>query len=215
MGKLINGINGAFSGKVGTVVGYVSNDIAVMRGLAKTKRKNFSEKELNQQARFRLMNEFLIPLKDLLNKTFSHLAFQMVGFNKAFSYNVKAAISGFRPDLNIDYPAVLLSRGDLTKAESAAVISTDDEFVFTWTDNAGKGKSSGKDKVFVAVHHAESNSWFSEMNLAMRSAETCKLPFKKALFAGASFHAYLGFMAEDGKDAADSVYLGMVNVASN
>ena len=47
----------------------------------------------------------------------------MTGYNKGFSYNVKAAILGIRPDLRIDYPRVLLSRGDLTKPESAAVTS--------------------------------------------------------------------------------------------
>ena len=118
MGKLLKGINGPFSGKVGTAVGYMWKDIAVIRARPRRRRKPFSDKELNQQARFALMNQFLIPVKDLLNISFAHLAYRMTGFNKGFSYNVKTAILGVRPDLSIDYPMVLLSRGDLTKAES-------------------------------------------------------------------------------------------------
>ncbi len=134
MGKLLQGVNGPFSGKVGTVVGYVWEDLPVIRGLPKKRTKPFTEKELNQQARFTIMNQFLVPLKDLLNTTFAHLAYRMKGFNKAFSYNVKAAIRGFRPDLSIDYPIVLLSRGDLTKAESPAVISIEPDILAILVD---------------------------------------------------------------------------------
>jgi hypothetical protein len=52
MGKLLKGANGPFSGKVGTVVGYVG-DLAVIRARPKGRRKPFSDKELNQQARVR------------------------------------------------------------------------------------------------------------------------------------------------------------------
>ena len=80
MGKLLKGINGPFSGKVGTAVGYMWNDIAVIRARPETRRKPFSDKELNQQARFALMNQFLIPVKDLLNISFAHLAYRMNWF---------------------------------------------------------------------------------------------------------------------------------------
>ena len=121
MAKFSQGINGPFYGKVGTVVGYMWKGIPVMRGLPKTRIKPFTPKELNQQAKFRLMNEFLTPLNDLFNVTFAHLAVQMSAFNKAFSYNIKNATTGFGPDLAIDYNMVLISRGDLPRAESVAV----------------------------------------------------------------------------------------------
>ncbi|HEY2647895.1 MAG TPA: DUF6266 family protein [Puia sp.] len=213
MGKLLQGINGPFSGKVGTVVGYLVNDVQVVRGLRKRKRKKFSENELNQQARFTIMNRFLVPLKDVLNITFAHLAFRMKGFNKAFSYNVKTAILGIRPNLSIDYPTVLLSRGDLTKAESAkAELSGHDMFKFTWTDNSGKGKASPADKVFAAAYEPVLGYWISKMDLATRSSGVCELSLKNGGFEGMPVHVYLGFVAAEGNDASDSVYLGAVNV---
>ncbi|HEY2350034.1 MAG TPA: DUF6266 family protein [Puia sp.] len=213
MGKLLQGINGPVSGKVGNVVGYLLHDIPVVRGLRKRKRKKFSEKELNQQARFTIMNRFLVPEKDLLNITFAHLAFRMKGFNKAFSYNVKAAILGFCPDLSIDYSMVLMSRGDLTKAESPSVaVSGAEKLLFTWTDNTGKGKASATDKVFAAVHEPVLGWWMDKMDLATRSAGECELALKAGVFEGRSLHVYLGFVAAEGNDASDSVYLGMVNV---
>ncbi|MEJ0081356.1 MAG: DUF6266 family protein [Puia sp.] len=122
MAKFSQGINGPFYGKVGAVVGYTWKGIPVMRGLPKSRTKPFTPKELNQQAKFRLMNGFLTPLNDLFNVTFAHLAVQMSAYNKAFSYNIKNATTGFGPDLAIDYNMVLISRGDLPRAELVAVI---------------------------------------------------------------------------------------------
>jgi hypothetical protein len=217
MGKLLQGANGPFSGKVGTVVGYMWKDVPVIRAKPVRRKKPFSEKELNQQARFALMNEFLIPVKDLLNISFAHLAYRMTGFNKGFSYNVKTAIRGFNPNLSIDYPTVLLSRGDLTKAESATVTAqSPTELQFNWTDNSGTGKALKTDQVFVALFSPEKKHWFNQVNVATRSAGSFTLDLAKALpdpspFSGKPLEAYIGLISADRKDASDSVYIGPVN----
>jgi hypothetical protein len=221
MGKLLKGINGPFSGKVGTAVGYMWNDIAVIRARPETRRKPFSEKELNQQARFALMNEFLIPVKNLLHTSFGHLAYRMNGFNKGFSYNVKAAILGFRPDLSIDFPRVLLSRGDLAKAEAATVTALAPlTLQFNWTDQSGTGNARETDQAYVAVFSTEKNSWFYKLDVAARSAGTFTLELKKVMldpspFEGKPLQTYIGFIAADGKDASDSVYTGLLNMPAN
>jgi Family of unknown function (DUF6266) len=221
MGKLLKGANGPFSGKVGTVVGYMWNDVAVIRSRPVKRRKPFSEKELNQQARFALMNQFLIPVKNLLNISFAHLAYRMSGFHKGFSYNVKTAILGIRPNLSIDYPRVLLSRGDLTKAESATVTALSPlTLQFNWIDQSGTGNARETDQVYVAVFSSENNSWIYRLNVATRSEESFTLELKKVMldpspFEGKPLQTYIGFIAADGKDASDSVYTGIVKMPAN
>ena len=221
VGKLLQGINGPFSGKVGTAVGYMWNDVAVIRSRPRKRTKPFSDKELNQQARFALMNQFLIPVKNLLNISFAHLAYRMSGFHKGFSYNVKAAILGIRPNLSIDFPRVLLSRGDLAKAETATVTAlTPLTLQFNWTDQSGTGNARGTDQLYVAVFSSEKNRWFYRLNMATRSAGSFTLELKKAMldpspFAGKPLQTYMGFLAADGKDASDSVYAGTVNMPAN
>jgi hypothetical protein len=221
MGKLLKGANGPFSGKVGTVVGYMWNDLAVIRARPERRRKPYSDKELNQQARFALMNQFLIPVKNLLNVSFAHLAYRMNGFNKGFSYNVKAAILGYSPDLSIDYPRVLLSRGDLTYPESAAVTALSPTALqFTWKDNTGTGKALKTDRLFVAVFIPEKNYWFYKLNAATREAGNYVLDITQftrdiSVFYGKPLQSYIGFVAADGKDASDSVYTGPVELVSN
>jgi hypothetical protein len=221
MGKLLKGANGPFSGKVGTVVGYMWNDLAVIRARPIKRKKPFSDKELNQQARFALMNQFLIPVKNLLNISFAHLAYRMNGFNKGFSYNVKAAILGFSPDLSIDYPRVLLSRGDLTKPESASVTPLSPTTLqFTWMDNSGTGKALRTDQLFVAVFIPGKNYWFYKMNVAAREAGNYVLDITLltrdiSVFYGNPLQSYVGFVSEDGKDASDGMYTGPVELQPN
>jgi hypothetical protein len=209
MAKLSHGINGPFSGKVGTVVGYLWKGIPVMRGLPSERKKPFTPNELNQQAKFRLMNRFLRPVNGLLNVTFAHLAVQMSAFNKAFSYNIKNATKGFGPDLAIDYDMALLSRGDLPKVESSTVqLSSPGILQFTWSDNSGKGKARDNDKVFVAVFQEELGHWSTELNIATRNQGKCEINI--SIFSGKPVHGFIGFISADGKDASDSLYLGPV-----
>src|SRR5579863_6414685 len=221
MGKLLKGINGPFSGKVGTAVGYMWNDVAVIRSRPRKRRKPFSDKELNQQARFALMNQFLIPVKNLLNISFAHLAYRMSGFHKGFSYNVKAAILGIRPGLSVDYPRVLLSRGDMARPESATVLAlSPNTLQFNWIDQSGTGNARETDQLFIAVYSSEKKRWFYRLNVVTRNAGSFTLELKKVLldpspFEGKPLQTYIGFLAADGKDASDSVYTGEVNMTAN
>jgi hypothetical protein len=210
MAKLSQGINGPFSGKVGAVVGYTWKGIAVMRGRPSPRTKPFTPKELNHQAKFRLMNKFLIPANGLINVTFAHLAIGMSAFNKAFSYNVKNAITGVQPNLTIDYGMTLISRGDLPGAESATVSTVSPGLLqFSWTDNSGKGNAKATDKAFVAVYSEELENWDYRLDIATRSQGKCEMLMMN--FPGKPVQTFIGFISADGKDASDSAYTGLAN----
>jgi Family of unknown function (DUF6266) len=209
MGKLLQGINGPFSGKVGPVVGYMLGNQAVIRSLPGRSRKPLTPKQLHQRKKFALMNDFLGQLQSLLNLTFASIAVNMTGSNKAFSYNVMNAIRGFYPDISIDYKMVLLGRGDLPNVQSVKTIPTEDlKLEFTWTDNSGTGKAKSTDKAFAAVYNEELNDWEYGLNLATRKDGSCVIEISK--YQNKPVHGYLGFITEDGKDATDTLYTGMV-----
>jgi hypothetical protein len=211
MGKLKQGINGPFTGKVGSVVGLILNDTNVMRGLPRKRTKPFSTKELHQQAKFKLMSSFLRQLIPFLHETFRPVAIHMTGYNKAFSYNVKNAIKGIQPFLSIDYSMLLLGRGDLPNADSPSAISSGDgKLEFRWTDNSGKGKAVANDKVFIAAYCEEMELWVYQIGLSLRSAASCI--YDAGAFVGKSVQTYIGFMTKDGTDASETFYTGLVRI---
>ena len=211
MGKLLQGINGPFSGKVGPVVGYVLNNQAVIRSLPGRSRRPLTPKQIHQRKKFALMNDLLRQLQSLLNITYASVAINMTGSNKAFSYNVMNAIRGFYPDISIDYKMVLLGRGDLPNIESAKTAPlADGRLAFSWTDNTGTGKAKATDKAFAAVYNEELNDWEYGLNLATRKDGSCVLD--TTLLKGKPVHGYLGFITEDSRDVTDTLYTGMIDL---
>ena len=211
MAKLYAGINGAFSGKVGTVNGYLWNGMPVMRANPKKRTGPLSEKQLQQHAKFALMTKFLKPLVAFTNKTFQTDSPLVTGFNKAYSYNVKNATTALQSELTIDYNMVLVGRGDLPGAKSSLVASpAPGELTFHWADNSGSGMARDTDLAFVAVYNEELNDWEFNSDLAPRSATTCN--FQVSKFFGRVVKAYIGFTSKDGKNASDSQYQGEVQV---
>jgi hypothetical protein len=212
MGIIKQGVLGGFSGKVGTVIGSSWKGLAVMRGLTIAKSGKRTALQLQQQAKFALMIKFLQPLSALLDRTFDSFAVGMTGVNKALSYNIQNAITGVFPALTVDYPMVLLSRGDLPRAAVAAAASAvAGKLDFTWTDNSGLGKALATDIAFVAVFCEPLGHWiYSQQTGASRGAGTYSLDVPA--FSGRPVHTYLGFVSANGRTFSDTVYAGLVNV---
>jgi hypothetical protein len=212
MAILLNGPNGPFSGTLGTGVGYVWKGKAVVRSRPPRNRVCNSPLQIQQQAKFALMHKFLKHTLPLVNITFNNLAFQMTGFNKAFSYNVKNAITGVYPDLTIDYSMVLLGRGDLPNVEMpVTLLSSEGKLIFNWMDNSGKGNAKMTDKAFVAVYcKEEKDGWVYKLDLVTRNIGSCSIDVSR--FAGKEMQTYLGFITQDKKDVTDTLYTGPVKL---
>lgn len=211
MGTFVKGILGAFSGKVGTVVGSTWKGIPVMKSVSGPRKGSPTLLQLEQQARFTLMIKFLQPLTALFNQTFSSGAVGMSGFNKAFSYNVLNGITGVYPAFTVNFPMLLISKGDLPNATAPTVTSPlAGQLAFKWTDNSGIGKARATDKAVVAVFCEELNHWIYNVNTAARNAGTYTLDV--TAFSGKPVQTFLGFLSADGQFVSNSLYTGIVNV---
>jgi Family of unknown function (DUF6266) len=212
MAILLNGPNGPFSGKLGTGVGYMWKGKAVVRSRPPRKRICKSPLQIQQQAKFALMHDFLKGVLSLLNVTYDHIAYQMTGFNKAFSYNVKNAITGEYPDMVIDYSMVLLGKGDLPNVNMPVnLIASEGSLIFNWTDNSGRGNAKMTDHAFAAVYcKEEKDNWEYKFNLTTRNTGSCSIDVSR--FAGKEIQTYLGFISDNGKDVTNTLYTGPFNL---
>jgi len=211
MGTIEKGILAAVSGKVGNVVGAVWKGIPTLRSLQGSKKGSPSDLQLAQQAKFSLLGKFLQPLTPLLNQTFDRVTVGMSGFNKAFSYNIHNAITGGYPDFGINFPTVLISRGDLPSVRTvAAVSSAVGKLTVSWTDISGLGKTRSTDKAIVAAYSDELKHWVYYLGTVTRNAATYTVDL--SMLSGRTVHVYLGFLSADGRLASNSLYAGLVNV---
>ncbi|MBC8005030.1 MAG: hypothetical protein H7X84_06125, partial [Verrucomicrobia bacterium] len=154
MAKILNGILGGFSGKVGTVIGACWKGIDYMRGLATSVTNPNTPAQQEQRAKFSLMVAFLRPLQGFLRLGFRSAAIRMSAFNAAMAYNLKNAVSGVFPAFTIDYDQVLLCRGSLAGAlNPSCMAEADNRLTFTWENNSQETNSMVSDQVVLVVYN--------------------------------------------------------------
>ena len=211
MAKLLSFYPFRLSGKLGDQVYYCRNGQQMVRKNPGPRKNEPTEAQLCQQAKFALLTKCLKPLKPLLDKTFKKPSVPAPGSARAFSHNYRQAIGGTYPSLRIDYSLLLLSCGDLPKADSPAAAATvPGRLRFYWTDNSGCGRSMTNDKAFIAAYCEEIDQWTFLLDTAFRAAGACSVDLKE--FSGMRVHTYLGFISANGKYVAESVYVGEVAV---
>src|SRR5687768_15182871 len=102
MARYKNGINGAFSSKVGTVVGASWRGIDYMRSVQKPISRPASRAQVNQRLVFALVTGWLKPLRDLIWIGFQVFKGTKTPMNGCVSFIMKEAITGDGEQSNID-----------------------------------------------------------------------------------------------------------------
>lgn len=77
MARLINGINGPFVGRVGSIIGYTVNGEGFIKGLYKKRTKKPTEGEVLNRKKFAAAQAWLQPVTDFVRVGFK-------GYNERF-----------------------------------------------------------------------------------------------------------------------------------
>lgn len=213
MGKIFTGVNGGFSGKVGSVIGSSWREVNYMRGLSKPSSKEPSESQRAQRKRFQIVVKFLSQIKDLLNESYGKLdTSRATGYNLAVQHALKNAVSGGYPDLAIDYPKVQMSQGSLyttprLRVASETVIGTVN---VTWTSLTNKYNAYSNDIVTVVLYNPSKNLFVVDQSATRENGKVdidCSQDF-----SGDTVHCYVFFMTQENGRLSPSVYSGPITV---
>ena len=213
MGKINLGILGSFSGKVGNVVGGNWKGISYMRAKATSVSNPRTDGQVNQRTKFALVLAILKPITGFLRVGYKKYAIKQTAFNAAMSYILNNAVTGSSSaDYSVDLAKVLVSRGNLTGALNGVATSANGVVTLNWADNSGSGNATATDKALIVVlNPTRAESVFDTGgNQRVAGTEDITVP---ADWVGESVEVFLGFITEDGKDVANSSYLGSVVVA--
>lgn len=213
MAKITQGILGGFSGKVGTVVGGSWKGIDYMRIHKKPSNPN-TEKQVNQRTKFTTALSLLQPITPFLRVGYKLFTAKQTAFNAAMSQVLNNAIVGDAPNVDIDYSKVQVSSGTLTPAVGGVATYANEELTITWSNNAGSGSAKDTDKALVVIYNSVKGEAIFDTAGAARSEATqaFSLPVE---WVGDSVQVYLGFITEDGKDVANSIFVGAVMIPAN
>ena len=171
MGTYNKGILGAFSGKVGPVVGASWRGKDVLRSLPKRANRIPTPQQEMQRVKFSLVSGFLTPFYPVLRRFFGSNGATITRVNQAMSYHLKEAIVDTGAGFGIDYAKVVMTKGDLTGLENPQVTAAAGGVLnFTWTDNSGQGQAKAEDKLIIALFEETTKTSFYTLNGGQRDA---------------------------------------------
>jgi hypothetical protein len=208
MARIINGINGEFSGKVGTVVGATWKGIPYMRSRPSKRTIPPSPLEIANRYKFGFTQAWLRPLLAFVREGFKGYSPTVEGFIAAKSYLHKHAIEGEGPQLTINPAKVKLSHGSLPlPAKITCRQKGKRDLEFTW-DVSNIADSSSKDQAMILAYDVEKANAVFRTTGQFRSTGKDILP---ELPAG-TYHVYAAFVAADRSRQSDSIYLGPISI---
>ena len=212
MGTYNKGILGAFSGKVGPVVGASWRGKDVLRSLPRKGTRVATETQIVQRLKFSTVTAFLTPLKPIVSKYYGSDSGEITRRNQAMSYHMKEAVNFVDPNFVFDYNKVQISKGDLLQLQTPnAVAGVATSIDFTWVNNAGQGQALATDKVVIAVYEPTSKTTVYTMNAGERSAGLSNF-ILPAYLTGTSVEVWVTVVSNDDKLYATSQYLGTIVV---
>lgn len=195
MGTFKNGILGGFSGRVGNVVGSTWRGKSVMRVRPASVTNPNTDKQRAQRSRFGLVNRFCASHGELVKIGFRPQAGKQSAFNVAASYNLRNAVVGDHPDVQLRFADLKVSMGLLPGLEGLSLTQTAADLLqLSWTDNSSKALASSGDLLMVGLFDPVKESGLNFSNAATRADAQATLEIP-ADWQGRSVELYAFFLS--------------------
>lgn len=209
MAKLRSGILGGISGKVGNVVGGRWRGIDYIRTKPAQVKNPNTEAQQKQRMRFKLVIQFLKKISPLVNVGFQNRGKNQTPQNAAMAYNLKQAITGEFPDMELDPAKIVFSEGSLQPAQGASMDTSVPETVtISWISDTASANASESDGAMILIYNPAKDEVVYNMFGSTRGVESHEQSIP-AHWAGDEVAGYLAFRSESGNEVSQNQYLGM------
>jgi hypothetical protein len=213
MARNNNGVLGNFVGTIGPVTGYMRNGKNILRSSTSSVKDPATPKQLEQREKVNVCIRFAKAFSGtgFLNKSFPAYGHGGTGYNRAVGAAMSRALTGAYPDIQLNYPDVLISRGRLPAAHSAKVVKKANNILqFTFTDNSTNGIAAPNDTVILVAYAPDLQQAIFTLNAGLRKDKKANL--NVTFLKGHTVETWIGFLSAGEQDASDSVWAGRVEV---
>lgn len=206
MGKIKQGILGAISGKVGSVVGASWKGIATLRSRPASVANPRTAGQIAARTRFSALVAFASQiLGTIIKPMWDRFAQQQSGYNAFISTNYVAVDA----EGNFDPTLIKTSKGkmDSTGIVSAIADISGNSIQATWTNDSGQGFKLATDRAYITVYNPVTNQVIGSSSLRdTRSSSTASVTVQSIQLTDI-WEVYLAFRRVDGTIVSDSSYL--------
>ena len=210
MARFLKGIIGAYSGKVGNVIGSSWRNVTYVRSLPRPSNKPASPLQLAQREKFSLVMAFLNPLKDLLNIGYSDIMqTSSTGYNQAMREALKFGVKGDYPNQEIDYANIRISKGSLAKLADVEWHEANNlELAVSWEQARNRFMGNGDDSVILLVYNIDKQT-FDIVEDSTREEGSVAIEFPES-YSGNTLVGWVFAGHRDGIKTSNSQYLGEI-----
>ena len=210
MGKANQGVFGAWTKRVGNVVGRVIQGVNVYSIYQPNVSNPRTAAQQEQRADFTLLTQFFSTMTAFLRTSWKSLDGYKHGsaFSSAVGWNLKnGAVTGTYPNRSLAMNKVKVSDGNIALPYNAGCTVDSGTLSFTWADNSGRGDAIATDNVMVVVYNPTLKESIYTTALAQRSTRTADLVCPTN-WSGNQVHVYFSMYREGTGECSDSTYLG-------
>jgi hypothetical protein len=211
MGKLPNGPFNGFTGKVGNLVCYDLNGQTIIRTIG-INNKPPTIKQKTNRMKMKVIN-------DLVQNTYlaMHAGFTAASTGTVYNYanlaikhNNPNALKGVYPNVELDYPKLLFSHGNLETPVDPKVEVVPEGLKFSWDPSTQCKGEDSQDQVSMVAYCPEKQEMLFIKSGQKRHQGWDILPVDKA-YKGLALEIYMFFVADDRLDVSTTTYLGRID----
>ncbi|MET1056469.1 MAG: DUF6266 family protein [Pedobacter sp.] len=200
--------NAPFTGKVGNTVTYLLNGQWVKRTIGKNDGPP-TVLQLATRMMLSLLANLFKPVKGLINVGFALQAKNTTknAHNIATIENKLVALKGNYPNLEINYPGVIFSKGTMPVNPEMEVSIMGTGLIFTWDAELLMKGMHPSDRVIMIAYCPEKKYAFYEVDGARREEGSDYLPLLRYR-ESVIIHTYAAFISANKKNISTTVYTG-------
>lgn len=206
MGKMIQGLLGGFSGKVGPVVGCRWKNIYYIRSRAARVSNPNTERQQCQRGKFRTAVNFLKTILPFIQVGYRNYEQGKSAYNAAISYLMHHAFAGNGQEAVLDFEKVRISQGSLTPASGASVGRMGGNMLVSWSNNTAEGDAAADDVAMLLVYNRTRGEAIWQLSAGCRSDGRCSLRLPLG-WESDELAVYLAFRSANGQRISNSVCL--------
>ena len=211
MATTTNSVFGAFIGTIGPVTGFMRNGKNVLRTSTSSIQNKRAPLQLAQREKIRICNRFtkVFAGSGFFNKSFPAYGHTGTGFNRVTSVLMSRAVTGVYPNMQLNYPKVLVSKGRLPGAQLAKASIKNGIIHFSFADNSSDGIASADDTIILVAYAPDLQQAIFTLYGGFRKDKKASL--NVTAFKGHAVETWIGFLSADEQDVSDSVWAGRMN----
>lgn len=208
MANYRKGILGAFSGKVGNVIGASWRNLDVIRSLPKKSKKEPTMSQLEQRQKFGLIIKFLSMAHQIIKMYFGKDRGNASKMNVAVAYHLHNAIIGAYNQYLIDYSKAVFTKGDLFGFNQiTGTMQAGQTFELSYDGQSGQSNALDQDQLLVVVYNEDLNLIKSYEQVSSRVAGTGSIVLPPE-WTTHQVHIWASLVSQNGRAVSTSQYLG-------